>query len=312
MDDSYDLIIIGGGPAGYTAGIYASRALLNTLIITSYIQPPQVVLTDIVENYPGFPEGINGFDFIEKVKQQAEKFGCKMTVSEVVKIEKQDKHFEVHLSSKAILKTKAIIIASGRRNKKLSVEKEEEFIGKGISYCAVCDAPLYRYKTVAVIGGGDTAFSEAIYLTKFVNKLYLIHRREQFRATKLLQKRLLSDELKDKVEVVIPYIVEKFVGEDRLNGVVIRNLKTNNVEIIHCDGVFVCIGYQPNTEFLNGIVKLDDNGYIITDINLQTSQPGIFACGDCRQNTLKQVVYACADGAKAALSAVEFIENNKF
>lgn len=310
MDKIYDVIIIGGGPAGYTAGIYTSRSLLKTLVITSFSQPPQVVLTDMLENYPGFPEGINGFDFIEKIKAQAEKFGCETIIGEVIKVQKQTEYIEVYLSTGEILKSKTLIVASGRKNKKLQVENEDKFIGRGISYCAVCDAALYKGRTVTVVGGGDTAFSEALYLVKFVNKLYLIHRRDQFRATKILQKRLLSEELKNKVVVLTPYIVEKIFGEEKLNGIFVRNLKTNNLEQLNCDGIFVCIGYQPNTEFLKGVVDLDENGYVITDTNLQTSQLGIFACGDCRKDTLKQVIYACADGAKAALSIVEFLENN--
>ncbi len=306
----HDVVIIGGGPAGYTAGIYAARSLLNTLVITSFSQPPQVVLTDMLENYPGFPEGINGFDFVEKIKFQAEKFGCKTIIGDVTKVQKQAEYIEVYLSSGEILKSKVLIVASGRKNKKLQIENEDKFIGKGISYCAVCDAALYKGKTVAVIGGGDTAFSEAIYLIRFVEKLYLVHRRDQFRATKILQKRLLSEELKHKVTILTPYIVEKIIGEESLKGLLIKNLKMNNLEQLNCDGVFVCIGYQPNTEFLKGVVDLDENGYVITDTSLQTSQPGIFACGDCRKDTLKQVIYACADGAKAALSVVEFLENN--
>lgn len=304
----YDVIIIGGGPAGFTAAVYTTRALLNTLVITSLVQPPQVVLTDIIENYPAFPEGINGFDFIEKVKQQAIKFGSEVLTDDVVRIYKEENNFILETTNKNRYISKSVIIATGRRSKKLEVEGEDKFIGRGISYCAVCDAPLFKDKTVAVIGGGDTAFSESIYLSKFVKKLYLVHRKTIFRATKILQSKLLTT---SNVETKLPYVVEKFYGSDYLEGIEIKNVDTQQVENLVCDGVFICIGHKPNTEFLKMFVELDKDGYVITDENLQTSQKGVFACGDCRKGSIKQVVYACADGAKAALSAVEYIETQQ-
>ncbi|MCS7227845.1 MAG: thioredoxin-disulfide reductase [Endomicrobia bacterium] len=304
MKKFYDVIIIGGGPSGYTAGIYTSRALLNTLIVTSLTQPSQVVFSDYIENYPGFPDGINGFDFVERLKQQVIKFNCEILTDDVVKINPGEGRFDIYLSSeKTIYESKCVIIATGRRSKKLGLPKEETFVGRGISYCAVCDAFLYKDKTVAVIGGGDTAFTEAIFISKFVKKLYVIHRRKDFRATKILQKRLFE---KNNVEVLTPYIVEELLGEDMLSGIVIKNVETSEVKKIICDGVFVCIGHQPNTEFVNKVLQTDDEGYIITDNNLQSSVKGIFACGDCRSGSVKQIVSACADGAKAALSVINF------
>jgi thioredoxin reductase (NADPH) len=305
-DIVYDVVIIGAGPAGLSAAIYTSRALLKTLVLTSFTYPPQAVLTDIIENYPGFPEGINGFDLIEQMKQQAEKFKTEFLNSEVIKIEQKEKKFLVHTQDD-VIETKSVIVATGRRSKKLGVGNEEKFIGKGISYCAVCDAQLFKDKIVAVVGGGDTAFTEAVYLTKFVKKLYLIHRRKEFRATKILQEQLKQ---KNNVEFLTPYVVDRLIGEEKISGVLIKNVETQNAKEIFCDGVFICVGYLPNTEFLKGIVNLDEEGYIITDENLQTSASGIFACGDCRKNSVKQVICAAAEGVKAALSAVEFLERN--
>ncbi|MCS7152030.1 MAG: thioredoxin-disulfide reductase [Endomicrobia bacterium] len=302
----YDVIIIGGGPAGYSAGIYTARAMLKTLIITSFIIPTQVVLTDVIENYPGFPEGINGFDFIEKLKQQAEKFGTEILTGDVTKIEKFDNGFKISLSSSNdFFITNTVIIATGRKNKKLGIEDEEKFIGRGISYCAVCDGALYKNKTVAIIGGGNTAFTEAIFLTKYVKKLYIIHRREQFRAIKILQQQLLT---KENVETITPYVVEKIIGENSFKGIILKNVLDNTKKELYCDGMFVCIGYKPNTEFLTGLVKMDEEGYIITDEKLQTSVEGIYACGDCREGSVKQIVNACAEGVHAALSVISYIQ----
>jgi len=313
-ENLYDVVVIGGGPAGLTAGIYTSRALLKTLVISSAIQPPQAVLTDIIENYPGFPSGINGFDFVENLKEQAEKFGCKIITDHVLKIEKKEKIFVVYLSNGEI-DSKSLVVASGRRSKKLGLPKEDLLVGKGISYCAICDAGFYKDKTVAVIGGGDTAFTEAIYLTKFVKKLYLVHRRNQFRATKILQKRLLE---KDNVEILTPFVVEKILtkidenNREIVSGIVIKNVEIQGIKEINCDGVFVCIGYQPNTEFLRDstscTVILDTEGYVVTDENFKTSVDGIYACGDCRSGSIKQVICACGEGARAGLSVVDFLE----
>lgn len=302
----YDTIIIGGGPAGYSASIYTARALLKTLVITSLITPPQAVLTDVIENYPGFPEGINGFDFVEKLKQQAEKFNVEVLSAEVLKVEKENKLFIVYTQQDKRFVTKTVIIAVGRSSKKLNVENEDKFVGRGVSYCAVCDGAFYKDKTVAVIGGGNTAFTEANFLTKFVNKLYIVHRRGEFRATKILQQRLLT---KPNVETVTPYIVDKLIGEQHLDGIILKNVLTGELKTLSCDGVFVCIGHKPNTEFIRGMIETDDDGYIVTDENLQTSIDGIYACGDCRKGSIKQIVNACAEGVQAALSVIKYLES---
>ncbi len=303
-NDVYDVVIIGSGPAGLSAAIYTSRALLKTLVFSSVAYSPQVVLTDIIENYPGFSEGINGFELIERMKQQAVKFGTEFVESEVIKIELKEKNFLVYTQDDFI-ETKSVIIATGRRNKKLGVENEEKFIGRGISYCAICDAQLFKDKVVTVVGGGDTAFTEAIYLTKFVKKLYLVHRRNEFRATKILQERLKQ---KDNVEFLTPYIVEKLIGDEKISAVLLKNVELGEQKEMFCDGVFVCIGHQPNTDFVKNLLDLDEDGYIITDDKLETSVRGIFACGDCRKGSIKQVVCAAAEGAKAALAVEKFLE----
>lgn len=307
MEKIFDVVIIGSGPAGLSSGIYTGRALLKTLILNSFNYPSQAIFADVIENYPGFYDGINGFELIENFKKQAEKFGCEMINEEVVKIEEKEGNFFVYtLNSKNFFVSKSVILATGRRSKKLGIENEDTLTGKGVSYCAVCDAMLYKDKTVALVGGGDTAFSEAIFISRFVKKLYLIHRRKSFRATKILQKRLFE---KENVIFYTPYVIEKILGEKKLQCLEIRNLDTNEKITIECDGLFVCIGYQPNTEFLNGFIDLDDEGYIVTDENLNTSKKGIFACGDCRKGSTKQIIYASAEGAKAGLSVVEFLEN---
>lgn len=306
MEKIYDVIIVGAGPAGLSAGIYTSRAIFSTLILNSFNFPSQIVFTDIVENYSGFPEGINGFELVENFKKQAMKFGCKLLDDEVKDIKKTDDGFLVYVTnSKNYLKSKSIILATGRRAKKLGLENEDTLIGKGISYCAVCDAALYKDKVVAVVGGGDTAFTEAIFISKFVKKLYVIHRKTQFRATKILQKRLFE---KNNVEFLTPCIIQKILGKEKLEALEILNLQTEKNFRLDCDGLFVCIGHQPNTEFLNGFVNMDQEGYILTDDRLQTSQHGVFACGDCRSGSIKQVISASAEGVKAAFSVIEHLE----
>lgn len=308
-EEIYDVIIIGAGPAGLSGGIYTSRALFSTLILNSFNFPSQAILTDIIENYSGFPEGINGFELIENFRRQAIKFGCKILDSEVKNIKKTDENFLVYTEDfKNGLKSKTIILATGRRAKKLGLENEDVLISKGISYCAVCDAALYKDKVVAIVGGGDTAFTEAIFISKFVKKLFVIHRRTQFRATKILQKRLFE---KNNVEFLTPCIIQKIFGKEKLEALEILNLQTNEIFRLDCDGLFVCIGHQPNTEFLNGFIELDENGYVITDEKFETSQKGIFACGDCRSGSVKQIISASAEGVKAALSVIELLEKNK-
>jgi thioredoxin reductase (NADPH) len=301
----YDVIIIGGGPAGLTAGIYASRARLKTLLIECFSVPCQVVTTDHIENYPGFPEGVNGFELIEKFKSQAQRFGTRFIVNEIEGVEEDKPGFKVHSCDKTYT-ARALIIASGSRPKKLDIPGEDKFKGKGVSYCATCDGALFKNKEIVAIGGGDAALEEAIFLTRFAKKVTVIHRRNVLRGAKVLQERAFANE---KIEFIWDSVVYEIIGADRVMGVKIKNVKSNAETDFSCDGVFIFVGYTPNTVFLKDRVSLDENGYIITDDNCLTSKAGIFACGDCRKKLLKQVVTACGDGATAAFACQHYLEN---
>jgi thioredoxin reductase (NADPH) len=302
----YDVIIVGGGPSGMSAAIYASRARLKTLLIEKAGCGGQIAITDHLENYPGFEEGINGFELAMKMEKQARTFGCEITYGEASFIETDDAIKKVILSDKKEYFTKTIIIASGANFRKLGVEGEQEFIGKGVSYCATCDGPFFRNKEIAVVGGGDSALQEALYLTKFATKVNLIHRRDQFRAAKILQEKVFAE---PKINIIFDSVVEKISGSLSVEQVILKNVKNNISSPLNVNGVFVFVGWLPNTKFLeNTKIKLNEAGYIVTDDNMNTSIEGIFACGDVRQKILRQVVTAAGDGAIAAISAQHFIE----
>ncbi|MBO7611446.1 MAG: thioredoxin-disulfide reductase [Elusimicrobia bacterium] len=302
----YDVIIVGGGPSGMSAAIYTARARLKTLLIEKAGCGGQIAITDHLENYPGFEEGINGFDLAMKMEKQARTFGCEITYGEVSFIETDDAIKKVILSDKKEYFTKAIIIASGANFRKLGVEGEQEFIGKGVSYCATCDGPFFRNKEIAVVGGGDSALQEALYLTKFATKVNLIHRRDQFRAAKILQEKVFAE---PKINIIFDSVVENISGALSVEQVTLKNVKNNISSPLSVNGVFVFVGWLPNTKFLeNTKIKLNEAGYIVTDDNMNTSIEGIFACGDVRQKILRQVVTAAGDGAIAAISAQHFIE----
>lgn len=323
---NYDCIIIGGGPAGLTAGIYASRARLKTLLIESYSVACQAVTTDHIENYPGFPDGVNGFELIEKFKKQAEKFGVEFIAGEVKSIKENEAHSGLSLGRNTeprlqsgrmyspgweILTddlsytSRAVIIASGARPRKLDIPGEDKFRGKGVSYCATCDGALFKNKEVVVAGGGDTALEEAIFLTRFAKKVSVIHRRNALRGTKILQERSFSNK---KIEFVWDSVISEILGDARVSAVKVKNVKTMAVKDLSCDGVFIFVGYAPNTAFLKDLLALDESGYIIADVNSLTSKAGIFACGDCCKKLLKQVVTAAGDGATAAFSCQHYLE----
>jgi len=303
----YDVIIIGGGPAGLTAAIYTSRARLKTLVIESYSVPGQAIITDSIENFPGFPEGINGFELVEKFKKQAEKFGAELIVKNVEKIEQLQDGWRIKAEDKTYT-TLSIIIATGAHPRKLDVPGEHKFTGKGVSYCATCDGALYRDKHVVVIGGGDTAIDEALFLTRFAKKVTLVHRRDRLRATKILQERVLANK---KMEFAWESNVIEILGKDKVGGVKIKNIKTKKDTDLSCDGVFVFVGYEPNTDLAKDLLKLDKKSYILADDDMNTSKKGIFACGDCKKKLLRQVVTACGDGATAAFNAQQYVEKLK-
>lgn len=300
----YDVIIIGGGPAGMSAAIYSSRARLKTLIIEKAGCGGQIAITDHLENYPGFETGINGFELAVKMQTQATTFGSEITYGEVLSIETKENIKKVVLQDK-VFETKTIIIASGAAFKKLNVPGEEEFIGRGVSYCATCDGPFFRNKEIAVVGGGDSALQEALYLTKFASKVNLIHRRNEFRAAKILQEKVLANE---KIIVILDSVVEEICGTQMLDSVKVKNVKTGNIINLAVNGIFLFVGWQPNTKFLEKSDINLDNGYIVTDENMKTNIDGIFACGDVRKKQLRQVVTAVSDGAISAISAQHYIE----
>lgn len=307
----YDVIIIGGGPAGLTAAIYASRARLKTLLIENLSLPSQLILADHIENYPGFPEGINGFSLMGKFKNQAEKFGTEFMTGEVKSIKKYKDHdvfdWQVDLEDKS-LHALSVIIASGAMPKNLNTPGEDKLRGKGVSYCGTCDGALFKDKNVVVIGGGDTAIEEALFLTKFAKLVTVIHRRSGLRATKILQERAFVNK---KIEFIWDSVVSGISGSDRVSAVRIKNIKTNRETDFFCDGVFIFVGYMPNTDFIKDVIKLDKDGYIIADSEMKTNIPGIFACGDSCRKILRQVVTACGDGATSAFSCQHYLEELK-
>jgi len=304
---NHDLIIIGGGPAGLSAAIYGARARLDTVVVEKMYAGGQAAITDRIENYPGFVEGIGGMELTEAMKMQAERFGAKFVNGEVQKIIPKEDGFEVVLKNEQ-LKAKAVILAMGAEARKLMVKGEKEFTGKGVSYCATCDGAFYTDRKVVVVGGGDSAIEEAIYLTKFAESVTVIHRRNELRATKILQERAFSNE---KIKFLWDSVVEEIRGKDAVEEIVVKNIKTGEKNIYPTDGVFVAIGWEPNSEIVKDLVKLNERGYIVTDENMATNVPGIFAAGDIREKALRQVITAAADGAIAAVSAEKYIEEKR-
>ena len=307
-DSHYDCLIIGGGPGGLTAGIYAARAGMKVLLLERASIGGQILVTDFIENYPGFPKGLSGWDLVEAMKAQAEHFGVPMENQEVTSVDFSGDVKKVNLSDGSTLAATSVILAVGASPRKLGVPGEQQFIGKGISTCATCDAPFYRGKAVAAVGGGDTAVQESLYLTKFVDKVYLIHRRDQLRATKILQERAFAN---DKIEILWDSIVTKVDGLFGLDKVLVENVKTGETKNLAVEGCFIWVGILPNTGFLGDAVDVDDGGFIIADARMQTSVPGVFAVGDVRNTPLRQVATAVGDAAIAAVSAEHYVEQVK-
>ena len=307
-DTTYDAIIVGGGPAGMTAGLYASRARLKTLMIEKMMLGGQVMTTTRVENWPGYPGGIEGPDLMMKFQEHCVEFGLETTYGTVEKITDNGATKTVIVDGKE-LTCQAVIIATGVVPRKLRVEGEPALVGRGVSYCATCDGAFFRDQPIAVIGGGDTAAEEALFLNRFASKLTLVHRRDQLRATKILQDRIMEN---DKIEIIWDSLVEELISDNSgLTGAVLRNVKTNETRQIDLQGMFVAVGVNPITDFVADLLELDETGYIKAGENTHTSVAGIYAAGDCRTNILKQISTAVGDGAVAAIMAEKHIDELK-
>jgi len=304
----YDVIIIGGGPAGLTAGLYTSRARLSTLMIEKAFTGGQVMTTEWVENYPGFEEGISGAELSQKMEKQATRFGLEITQGSVIDVSVDNGIKKVILEDDKQYEAKVIIIATGSNPRPLKISGEDEFRGRGVSYCATCDGAFFRDVKLAVIGGGDSAVEEGLFLTKFAEVVYIIHRRDQLRAAKVVQERAVANE---KIKFIWDSVPESIEGDTSgVQSINIKNLKTGDKTKLDVKGIFIYIGYNPNTMFLQKLVKLNDSNYIIADVNMSTSVPGIYAVGDVREKPLKQIATAVGDGAIAAVSAEKYIEEN--
>jgi thioredoxin reductase (NADPH) len=299
----HDLIIIGAGPAGLTAGLYAGRARLKTLILERLIPGGQVMLTQTIENFPGFPGEIKTSDLVERLTKQVNDLGVKIENAGIQKLSKE-KDFCLTDTEGKEYHCRALIISTGAQPRKIEVPGEDALTGRGVSYCAVCDGPLFKEKDIVVVGGGDHAVEEALFLSRFAKSVKLIHRRDSLRATKILQEHLNQDK---KISVVWNSVVQEIRGEKKVEAVKLKDVKTGKESFLDCNGVFIAIGVLPNTSFLSRQLKTDEGGYLLTDENLVTSQEGIFACGDCRKRPFLQVVTACAEGAIAAFSADKYL-----
>jgi thioredoxin reductase (NADPH) len=298
-----NLIIIGSGPASLTAGIYAGRAQLSPLLITGRALGGQMALINEIENYPGFPEAITGQELTQLMRKQAEHFGNRVEMDEVTGVDFSVHPFKVKTYAQEY-EAKAVIIATGASPCKLGVPGEKEFTGRGVSYCAVCDGFFYQDRTVIVVGGGDSAVKEAIFLTKYASKVYLVHRRNRLRTEKITQERAFKNE---KMEWVWDSVVTEIMGDQGVAQARIKNVKTGEESFLKADGIFIYIGNVPNTQFLDGQVELDQYGYIVTDRKCHTSVPGVFAAGDVQEWVLQQIATAVASGAMAAMEADKFI-----
>lgn len=306
--ENRDVLIIGSGPAGYTAAIYAARANLKPIMIAGLQPGGQLTLTSEVENWPGEPTGVMGTDLMEKLKQHALRFGTEFITDVVTEVSGAVSPFTVKTAS-AEYQAKAVIIATGASAMWLGVEGEQRLQGKGVSACATCDGFFFRGKEIVVVGGGDTAMEEATFLTRFANKVTIVHRREEFRASKIMIDKARNN---PKIVMVMNTVIEEIVGDDHVTGIRTRNVVSNEEGSISCDGVFMAIGHKPNTKIFEGLIDLDEKGYIITNPrSTATNIPGIFACGDVADHVYRQAVTAAGTGCMAALDAERWIESSE-
>lgn len=303
MQNTYDVMIVGGGPGGYSAALYCARAGLKTLVLEKLSAGGQMALTSQIDNYPGFEDGIDGFELGEKMQATAERFGAVTELAEVYSL-KLDDEIKTAQTSEGEFSARAVILATGANPRQLGIPREEAYVGRGVNYCAACDGMFYKGKTVAVVGGGNTAAADVTILSRIAKKVYLIHRRDSLRATKIYHKQL---EAMENVEFLLDSTVEELLTEDKVNGLKLKNLKTGELIELDCDGLFISIGRQPATELVKGVVALDDSGYVIADESCRTNISGVFAVGDVRTKALRQVVTAVADGATASHYVEEYL-----
>jgi thioredoxin reductase (NADPH) len=303
MTNEYEVIIIGGGPAGLSAGLYTSRARLRSLLIERGPLGGQITNAELVENYPGFPQGISGLELGQLMHQQTTRYGLETLQAEATGLELQGEK-RVVITTKGKFTARAVIIASGSERRKLGIAGEEEFTGKGVSYCATCDGPFFKDRTIAVVGGGNAAITEALHLVKFASRVKVIHRRSELRATRILQEKALAE---PKIEFLWDTEVEGIEGKDKVKRLNLSNVTTGEKSTLDVAGVFVAIGLKPNTDYLKGVLPVDSAGYIVTNEKMETPVAGIFAAGDVRLNSARQAITAAGDGATAAVYAEKFL-----
>lgn len=301
----FDAAIIGGGPSGLTAAVYLARARRSTVVLERAMAGGQMALTELIENFPGFPEGVAGFELSDRMKQQAVRFGAEVREIASVTALRQEDGLLVIVTDQGQVRARTVLLAPGRQPRSLGVPGEADFFGRGVSSCGTCDAPLYRGRTVAVVGGGDTAVEEGMFLTKFADEVHVLHRRDELRCTQIAEERAFAN---PKMHWVWNAKVRRVVGEERVHAIEYEDLCTGEVATLPVDGVFIFVGQVPNTTFLDGVVELDAEGYIVTDGELRTSLPGVYASGDARVNPLKQIVWATGEGALAAVHMDRYLD----
>lgn len=299
-----DVAIIGGGGAGLTAALYTARANLSTMLFEKLIPGGQIASTELVENYPGFTDGILGPEIAQRMEAQAVRYGAKINYEEVTGIRKNGDFFEIQTPERSH-EARGVVMAMGASYRTLGLANEKEFTGKGVSYCATCDGAFFKGKDIAVVGGGDSALQEGIFLTRFATRVTIIHRRDKLRASPILQQRAAQN---PKMHFIWDTVVEGIEGKGRVEALQLKNIKTTAVVSMKTDGLFIFIGHEPNSSFAAGLVQKDEKGYVVTDENYQTSVPGIFAAGEVRQGSVRQLVSACGEGCGAALALQAFLE----
>jgi len=299
------VIIIGSGPAGLTAGLYTARADLKPLLLEGYQAGGQLMLTTEVENFPGYPEGRMGPDLIADIRQQAKRFGARLITKDVTRVNLSKRPFQIEVGKESY-ETESVILSTGASARLLGLENEKRLMGKGVTTCATCDGAFFRGMEVAMVGGGDSALEEAIFLTRFVKKVSVIHRRDQLRASKIMQERAKKNE---KISFVWNSIIEDVLGDKEVTGIRLKNVKTGHVQNFSCSGLFVAIGHTPNTTLFKGQIDLDKNGYILTHEGSSTNIPGVFACGDVQDHTYRQAITAAGSGCMAALDCERYLQS---